>query len=429
METTKSQFRDEDVVALERGLDAEIKKNRILQADLIVTSGGRALPGLEVEIEQTSHKLLFGTNWSALPIGFFDDKLSGEERERADSRARLFLDVFNQATLPFYWERFEPERGRPITEMIRKAALWYKERGIVLKGHTLCWHTLAPSWLLEMTEDEILDGQRSRIRREVSDFAGLVDMWDVVNEAVIMPVYDRYDNGLTRLCKKMGREKLVKTMFDEAREANPGATLLLNDFNTSQAYADLIGNCLESGSCIDVIGIQSHMHQGWWGIEKTQTVLKRFETFGLPIHFTETTIVSGELMPPEIEDLNDYRPPVWPSTPEGEERQAREAVLHYKTLVAHPSVEAVVWWDLVDGAWLGAPCGLLRKDGSSKPAFEALKSLIKDEWWLGSTKLRTDENGRITVRGFAGDYRLSVRGARVSFSLERGGDGIPITLV
>jgi GH35 family endo-1,4-beta-xylanase len=428
MHTAATRFLDGDLAELEHGLDAEIAKNRKITVDLVVTSGGRALPDLEVEVEQKRHRLLFGTNWSALPPGFFTDSIRGEERDKALGRAELFLDVFNHATMPFYWERFEQERGKPITEIIKTAVRWYKERGIVLKGHTLCWHTLAPSWLLEMTEDEILEEQRSRIRREVSDFAGLVDMWDVVNEAVIMPVYDRYDNGLTRLCRKIGRENLVRIMFDEAREANPGATLLLNDFNTSQAYADLIGNCLESGSCIDVIGIQSHMHQGWWGVEKTKSVLKRFEGFGLPLHFTETTLVSGELMPPEIVDLNDYRPSLWPSTPEGEERQAREAVLHYKTLVAHPSVEAVVWWDLVDGAWLGAPCGLLRKDGSPKPAYSNLKSLIKKEWWFGPTKLRTDARGRITIRGFEGSYRISARGMEKIFTLEKNKSEIPVSL-
>jgi hypothetical protein len=42
-------------------------------------------------------------------------------------------------------------------------------------------------------------------------------------------------------------------------------------------------------------------------VEKTLDVLERFARSGLPIHFTEITLVSGRLMPPEIIDLNDYR--------------------------------------------------------------------------------------------------------------------------
>ena len=155
----------------------------------------------------------------------------------------------------------------------------------------------------------------------MGDFAGVIDMWDVVNEAVIMPVFDKYDNGITRICKMLGRIELMRTMFETARSTNPNATLLINDFDMSVAYDILIEGCLAAGIKIDVIGIQSHMHQGYWGVEKTERILSHFERFGLPIHFTETTILSGDLMPPEIVDLNDWQVDEWPSTPEGEARQ------------------------------------------------------------------------------------------------------------
>ena len=80
---------------------------------------------------------------------------------------------------------------------------------------------------------------------------------------------------------------------------------------------------------VDAIGLQSHMHQGYWGEERTQDVLDRFARYGLPLHWTETTLVSGDLMPPEIVDLNDHQVEEWPSTPEGEERQADDVVRHY----------------------------------------------------------------------------------------------------
>lgn len=67
-------------------------------------------------------------------------------------------------------------------------------------------------------------------------------------------------------------------------------------------------------------------------------------------------------MPPEIEDLNDYQIPDWPTTPEGEERQAREVVEMYTALFESPYVQAITTWDFDDdNKWLGAPCGLIRK--------------------------------------------------------------------
>ena len=75
-------------------------------------------------------------------------------------------------------------------------------------------------------------------------------------------------------------------------------------------------------------------------------------------------------MPPEIVDLNDYQVSEWPTTPDGEARQADEVEAHYPTLLAHPAVEAITWWGFPDGGWLNAPSGLVRADGSPKPAYE-----------------------------------------------------------
>src|SRR5690606_36575487 len=77
----------------------------------------------------------------------------------------------------------------------------------------------------------------------------------------------------------------------------------------------------------------------------------------------ETTLVSGELMPPHVEDLNDHvvGPGGWPSTPEREDRQAEELEQHSRTVLSHPSVALVTYWGLGDrGAWLHAPSGLVR---------------------------------------------------------------------
>jgi GH35 family endo-1,4-beta-xylanase len=220
----------------------------------------------------------------------------------------------------------------------------------------------------------------------------------------------------------MGRIELIRDMFEIARKTAHNAFLVLNDFDVSSAYDILIEGCLVAGIKIDGIGIQSHMHQGYWGQEKTLSVLEHFERFNLPIYFTETTIVSGHLMPPEIVDLNDYQVADWPTTPEGEERQAQEAVTHYKTLFSYPYVEGITWWDLTDGGWLNAPAGLLRKDQSCKPAYDELLNLIKSEWWLPLTKFITDASGQFTFSGFLGDYELSIGGQEAIFSLREKGD-------
>ena len=282
---------------------AEISKHRTARAAVsIVSAGGAPLVNQEVVLAQTRHKFLFGSNgFGFVPVA--NGELAGKAKDAAEQRQGRFLDLFNFMTLPFYWGRFEPQKGSPDTRRLLAAAKWGAEHGCRIKGHPLCWHTVTADWLLPMSNAEIWQAQIERIQREVGDFKELIPMWDVVNEAVIMPVFDKYDNGITRICKEHGRLNLLRTMFETARAANPAAMLLINDFDMSVAYDILIEGCLAAGIPIDAIGIQSHMHQGYWGREKTLEILDRFSRFNLPIHFSEITLVSGHLMPPEIVDL------------------------------------------------------------------------------------------------------------------------------
>lgn len=378
---------------------------------------GAPLTDCGVLVRQKDHAFGFGC------IGFeLIDWINGRSQdEAADAEfAQRWLALFNKATLPFYWGRFEEVRGEPKTAELLAAAQWFKDRGLGVKGHPLVWHTLTAPWLLELEVEDIDQALRERIRRDVGDFAGVIDTWDAINEVVIMPVFTAESNGVTTLARQKGRVAMMRLAFAEARAANPNATLLLNDFDMSTAYECLIEAALEAGIQIDRLGLQSHMHQGAWGEEKTLDVLERFSRYNIPIHFTETTILSGTLVPEHLSDLNDWQVSAeqWPSTEEGEARQADEVEAHYRRLLGHPAVESLTYWGLPDkDMWLNAPGGLLRRDGSPKPAYDRLHQLIKGEWWMPETTLRTDESGRLQFEGFLGDYEVEVDGVTASVAL------------
>ncbi|MFC3299380.1 1,4-beta-xylanase [Arthrobacter agilis] len=407
-----------------------VDHRRVTAQVTVLDSAGNPVRDGDVTVEQQRHDFAFGN------IGFDFIPLANEETAQdtgADSvfggaelaclpeLETLWLELFNTATLPFYWRGFEPTRGKPDTRRLHRTAWWFAEHGVTVKGHPLTWHTLAPEWLTGLPVAEIERLQRERIRREVTDFSGVVDTWDAINEVVIMPVFTAEENGITRLAQSIGRVPMVRLAFEEARASNPSATLILNDFDLSSDYEALIEGVLEAGITVDAIGLQTHMHQGYWGEETMLATVDRFARFGLPLHLTETTLLSGDLMPPEIVDLNDYQIPSWPSTPEGEARQADEIVRHYRSLVGHPAVQAITYWGLTDdGAWLGAPGGLVRTDGTPKPSFDALRSLIKGEWWLPRTTMRTDQDGRLSITGFLGDYVIERDGQSAPVSLSRG---------
>ncbi len=381
----------------------------------VLCPDGTPLRERPVRIDQTSHSFLFGCG----AVDAVAMMKTQDEGQRAFLRERMekWLGLFNFGTLPFYWGRYEPREGETAYTETMAAARWLIGRGVRVKGHPLCWHTSCADWLMRFSDQEILKRQLERIRRDVSAFRGVVDMWDVINEVVIMPDFDRYDNAVTRICRKEGRIGLVKQVFAAAHETAPGALLLINDFNTSVSYEILLEGLLEAGVPIGAIGIQSHQQQGFWGLEKLENVLSRFSRFGLPIHFAENTLISGEIMPSYIVDLNDWQVDSWPSTPEGEERQAREMQEMYTALFSHPLVQAITNWNFNDGQWLKAPAGMLRQDNSPKPSYQALKDLIHGAWET-HLDLRTDSEGYVSFEGFRGGYTLICGEDSAAFSLE-----------
>ena len=405
----------------------------------VLDRAGRPVAGRDVVIEQRRHAFGFGNIGfdfvsavgGAEPPGTADvEGFGGGSGLALDQLSALWLNLFNTATLPFYWGRYEPRRGVTDAERLTRTARWLAERGVTVKGHPLVWHTSQPAWLLDLPSDEVETLLRQRIRDLVAGFAGTIDVWDAINESVILPIFANGDNAITRLAVERGRDYMIRLAFEEARQANPSATLLINDFDLGDAYEQVLSEALDAGVSIDAIGLQTHMHQGYRGEERILEAVDRFARFGLPIHLTENTLVSGDLMPPEVEDLNDYQIPDWPTTPDGEARQADDIVAHYRSLVGHPAVASITYWGLTDeGSWLGAPTGLVRKDGTRKPAYDALERLIKDEWWVPPTTRRADAAGRLTVSGFVGDYAVTTDDGEASFAVAPGRTALTVQLV
>lgn len=402
---------DEELLA---SAEARIEKHRKADATVMVLdASGQPVPGATITVEQVRHAFLFGANiytWGRHP----DPKAEAAYRQR-------FAELLNYATLPFYWVSYEPRRGETDHARTEQIARWCQEHGIATKGHPLAWNHADPGWLPEDPQ-EIRRLQMARIEDCVSRFRGLIDRWDVVNEATH---FDREEflrraPKLTGAWQAVGRLEFTRECFAHARKAGPNATLLINDYRTDPAYQRVIEQLVDQNGkpMYDVIGIQSHMHGEVWPTGRIWEVCERFARFGVPLHFTETTILSGQ--------RRWDRPPgaPWPSTPEGEAYQAREVARFYTMLFSHPAVQAITWWDFSDfHAWKGAPAGLVRADMTPKPAYEQLKRLIRGKWWTRVT-LTTGADGTAAFRGFLGNYRLRVTkdGKTVErpFTLSRG---------
>jgi GH35 family endo-1,4-beta-xylanase len=153
------------------------------------------------------------------------------------------------------------------------------------------------------------------------------------------------------------------------------------------------------GGPIDVLGLEAHMTNGDWPLERLWDHCETFGKHGKPLHWSELTVLS--------DDPNADHKQSWPSTPEGERRQAEYVEKLYTLLFSHPAVHGIMWWNFVDGDWDRIPGGQLRCDLTPKPAYDRLNKLVNDTWRT-SLSLLTNANGEVRFRGFAGNYKITV---------------------
>lgn len=387
---TTTRGNDDDLLAAARENIEQHRKGpgvvRVRGAD------GKPVPGAMVKVEQVRHEFLFGCN-----LFRFDRVRDPAEEEMYRTR---FAALLNFATLGFYWAAYEPQRGQPHYAYTDKVLDWCRAQGITPKGHPLAWDHVAssPRWLPE-DPAELERLSTARVREIVARFKGRIDIWDVVNEPTDLT---RFKTRMNTWARQMGAVPFTRLHLQEARAAHPAATLLVNDYRTDPAFYKVLEALREHGRMpFDAVGIQSHMHDGGWPLRRIGEVCDRFARLGLPVHFTETTIVSGPRLGPGER---------WgETTPEGEARQAEYVPRFYTLLYAQPAVRALTWWDFSDqGAWQGAAAGWLRKDMSPKPVYDRLQALIKGQWWTRAEG-KTDGEGQFATRATYGTQRLTAQ--------------------
>ena len=373
---------------------ARIQKHRKGEGLVAVRNHrGLPVPGVTVKIQQVRHDFLFGCNL------FQFGHCAGPAQE--EQYRQRFRDLFNYCTLGFYWANYEPQRGQPNYAYTDQVIEWTRAHAITVKGHPLVWDHPAssPNWL-PADVGEVSRLSNARVHDLVSRYRDRINVWDVVNEATHLPDHVN-KTTMAQVGIAMGPVRYVSEPLKIARAANPDTLLLVNDYRTEQAYFDILKQEQVRGKFLfDVIGIQSHMHDGVWPLEKVWSICDTYSRLGRPIHFTETTLVSGSRRGPGEN---------WSSTdPALEAKQAEEAVRFYTAVFAHPSVQALTWWDFSDyHAWQGAAAGWLRTDMSQKPVYQHLMGLIKREWWT-SLEGRTGPRGNFVTPAFYGLYDITV---------------------
>jgi endo-1,4-beta-xylanase len=172
--------------------------------------------------------------------------------------------------------------------------------GLTVNAHTLLWHNQCPDWFFNdggrpAGRELVLQRMRAHIAAVAGHFAGKVQSWDVVNEAI-----DNKGEYLrkTKWLASIG-EDFIAEAFIAARKADPKAELYYNDYSIErQPKRDkvlrLIRGLKQRGAPIQGIGIQGHWQLDHIPFQAIEDAILAFHAEGLNIVITELDIDVGK---------------------------------------------------------------------------------------------------------------------------------------
>jgi GH35 family endo-1,4-beta-xylanase len=386
---------------------ANITRLRQTQVTLtVVDAGGRPLADTPVTVELMRHQFDFGGN----AIFLTTTRATPVVRDRL---ATLLPQVFNHYVWAgFSWDRYEPQRGSPDHAAAERVLQWVGQHSASLNGAALIYTSFQPEWFKQVTDaDERYRVAEARVRDVVGRFQGRVPSWVVANEVWFGPLLTdpaaQLTGGMPIERVLGGIADYVDRAFRWAREADPNATLILNDTRLLsgtglERFETILRELRRRGTPLDGVGIQAHMgFEGRVSLDRIWGTFDRLAQYGR-LYVTEVTVPT---QPPGAQDSAFQRERWW----EGwtEQTQAEYLAQLYTVAFGHPAVHGITYWDMIDGVNFWRSATLIRgSDLQPRPSFETLRRLIRQEW---STRFegRTDANGAVRFQGFYGNYGVS----------------------
>ncbi len=402
--------------------DANIERYRKGDAKITLVDGeGNPISGAKIKAVQKKHEFKFGANV------FMLDGI--ESKEKLSSYKKYFSELFNMATLPFYWDAVEPVEGAPrygkdSPKKYRRPAIdvcmeFCEENGIEPREHALAYDSFFPKWLYAAPVEKIKEAYERRCREISERYADKIPTIEVTNEM-------EWDKGKTAFYDE---PDFIEWCFKTARKYFPSNQLCINEHSwlswvdrcrTSDKYYSYIEANMLKGAPIDAVGMQFHMFESaeneyqrtrsFYDPDSLYRHMDMYARLGKPLQVTEVTV------------------PAYSNDEYDERIQAQIIENLYRIWFSHPAMEQIVYWNFIDGyahVWvddeeeikrsqgnmsLGENVfygGLLRFDSTPKPAYYTIKKLLQDEWHTEAEML-TDSDGSAGFRGFYGDYELEI---------------------
>jgi Beta-1,4-xylanase len=262
----------------------KIDRNRYPQLLLVIACLFTVQCNSQTLKEALSGKFLIGTA--------INDSQATEKDSLSD---KIIFNQFNAITAEncMKSEVIQPEEGKFDFTQADHFVDFGLKHNLFIHGHVLIWHSQAPKWFFvdkegkDVSRNVLIERMRKHITTVVSRYKGKVKSWDVVNEAIM-------DDGSWRPNKfyQIIGEDYVRLAFEFARQADPSAQLIYNDYSMAHpgrraGVIKMIQNLQKQRIKVDGIGMQGHFTMDFPTVAEEEKSIEAFAGLGCKVLITE----------------------------------------------------------------------------------------------------------------------------------------------
>jgi endo-1,4-beta-xylanase len=193
-----------------------------------------------------------------------------ELQQEADYAAVCERECGLMVTARMEWDHLQPTPERHDFTGVDADYDWARKYAMKFRGHTLVYGERAPAWYAALPDRAAaVEALERHVTETCRHFAGRMQSWDVVNEAILIPA-GRPDHLRPHVfLDKIGPEYL-DISYRTARASDPTARLVYNEFGIEmelpeqlakrRVLLDLIDGFKKRGVPLDAVGLQSHLY-------------------------------------------------------------------------------------------------------------------------------------------------------------------------
>jgi GH35 family endo-1,4-beta-xylanase len=306
------------------------------------------------------------------------------------SERQALLPVCEAMTLPNFWRWIEPEQGRYRWDVLDEMLSWAESHNVPVKSFAIFWLGIGslPRWVRELSYAEQVKAIEAWTRAIVDHLKGRVVAWETVNEdhdhAFANPfAWSRAQRlEVARMVNELvgtldpGTPRVVNNCLiwgEYAAELEPRASWLPSILPPpTDSPLSFVEHLIEERVPFEAIGLQYYLPGR--DLMECADQLDRFLALGKEVWITEMGTPGLPLADRTSETGQIQSGAGWRG-PWSEALQADWVRMWYTIASARQGVRALNYWDLTDGRAFIEGSGVLRKDGTAKPAFDAIVAL------------------------------------------------------